>query len=277
MGWPRCKPGFEFVIRIFSFFYLFGLINHPNGFLTQHLNMAGGSAFNSKYAPAGVKKKTYKKKQPARFVAGRDRQVGLYGRFPPTGGELKYQDDSFNLTLVPATGSVLDSILAIAEGTAPYERVGRKITLRSFHIRYDALLPPSSVATAGTPNQADSLRVIVFLDKQCNGAVAAVTDLLAVTNIRSYRNITNTNRFRVLYDEVTDLNPQNMTFRSTDTLSSAVNVSKIVNLKMNIPVEYSSITGVTSGIRSNNIGILVITRNDKATFKAQYRVRYSDF
>ncbi len=180
---------------------------------------------------------------------------------------------------VVATGGTIaeDSILTIPEGNGQSERNGRKITVKSLHMRYDLLLP--STATVGSTS--DAVRVIVYLDKQTNGAAAVVADLLNVADWQSFRNLGNTGRFQILMDKQAVMNATAGSGRgTTDTLSYSENEKAFFWNKsgLNIPIIYddSATTGAIGSMCCNNIGILTISKAGLAAFGSRIRVRYTD-
>lgn len=213
----------------------------------------------------------FKRRRTASYrpAKGYVRKVGYYGRYPPLGStELKFHDTTPAIT-VPNTGSIVsNSLIAIAAGTGESQRIGRKITVRSINLRFTGVLTSSAV-----PAQTDDgLRVVLYHDKQANGAAATVTDILETAAYLSFNNLSNKNRFRILMDKTVDIS-------ATAAFSAASlqhGKTKSWYMKCNIPVEYSSVTGALSEIRSNNLGILVISDNGQVDFNSQVRIRYSD-
>ncbi len=220
-------------------------------------------------------------KPPTRmFRAGRDRTVGYYGRYSHASGfghpgELKFHDLIIGDVLVDTNGTIIDSINKIAQGVTEVQRIGRKCTLRSVHFRTQySLATRVNQAGLGT---GDSIRLIVFVDKQCNGATALVTDILETTDIQSFRNLVNSGRFVFLYDKVHTVNYLTMGIRPDNNFAQD-GVKKWVqwNAKCEIPVEFSDTTGAITEIRSNNIGHLLISESGTARYDTHIRVRFSD-
>ena len=61
---------------------------------------------------------------------------------------------------------------------------------------------------------------------------------------------------------------------ANDTLG--VNINDSFYKTCNMPIEYDSTTGAITEIRSNNIGVLLLSRNGVCTFGSKFRVRFSD-
>lgn len=201
------------------------------------------------------------------------------GRAADAGGELKFHDVDVTDTTVSAAGSIQNSgtLNIIPQGTTEAQRVGRKCTIRSIGLRYDVSLPVND--NTGTPNSGDVLRVIVYLDKQCNGATAAFADILEAVDYKSFNNLSNKGRFRTLLDRTHAINYAGLGSESAGSVSQAAVVHTYSFFKKcTIPIEYdnSVTTGALTSIRSNNIGILLITRSGVAGFDASFRFRFSD-
>ena len=47
-------------------------------------------------------------------------------------------------------------------------------------------------------------------------------------------------------------------------------------MKLNVAVEFSGVAGNIADTRSNNIGLLIISKSGLVTFNGKVRVRYSD-
>lgn len=199
----------------------------------------------------------------ARYRANRAvASTGYYGRI--SGSEMKFLDTTYSQGSDDA-GQILGSANLIAQGAGESQRVGRKVMLKKISIR-------GYVQSANTANQNDYVRLICYLDKQCNGANAAVTDILETDAINSFNNLANKSRFKILRD---------MKFSSKDySTTGQVFMPFEENIKCNIPLEFDGATGAITEIRSNNIGFLLIGQQDTAAnpFTVTYttRVRYSD-
>ncbi len=214
-----------------------------------------------------------------KFRAGYSRTGGFYGRFSGTGmgQELKFHDITIDDALIATTGTIQNagSINLIPQGVTEITRIGRKCTIRNILWR----LRLTIVNTADAAVTGDTARVILYLDKQCNGATIAVTDLLETADEQSFNNLANSGRFRVLMDRTYDMNCTSGSGRgSTDTLAFGENVvNDTFFKKCNIPLEFSSTTGAITEIRSNNLGVLLISQDGNATnFESNLRLRFSD-
>jgi len=219
-----------------------------------------------------------------RFIKGVDRTGGYYGRFGTPlrgrysgmGGELKFHDVSLDDTAVPATGALTDSINLIAQGVTESTRVGRKCTIKSVYWKYTVHLPIRDAVA--TPDAGDCLRTIIYLDKQANGATAAITDVLETADIHGFRNLANQGRFEIVLDKLHNINYAGLASDGAGVVSQAqvINEYKFYK-KCNIPLEFSSTTGVIGEIKSNNLGVLLIsTKGNTGLATSGFRLRFSD-
>lgn len=169
----------------------------------------------------------------------------------------------------------------IPAGTGLQERIGRKIAVTGIFIKGVADLPSSASAA----DMADNIRFMVVHDKQCNGNSALASDVLA--NVapgaawRSFRNLPNTQRFRVLHDEVMGLQSGGGAYEGTGTNVAAfapVNHPFTVNVTFKKPlvIEYSGVAGGINEIKSNNVFILLASDIAKGRVEFSLRTRFTD-
>lgn len=135
--------------------------------------------------------KTFKKTPRGDYQKGRE-----LTRAPKQ--ELKAFDVA-NTVSVFAAGGTFTVLNACVNGAELYQRVGRKIYMKSLHVR-------GFITNAATDVQ-DMLRVIVFYDSQPNAAgPAALATLIqdsnaaAGTSVSSEINLINRQRFKILRD-----------------------------------------------------------------------------
>ncbi len=204
------------------------------------------------------------------------RSGGYYGRFQPSHGEMKFFDTVVNSAAVSATGAIAsDSLNHIVQDTTETGRIGRKCTLRAINWRYTVTLP--EVDAQATPASSDTLRIIMYLDKQCNGAIATVLGILEIADHQSFRNLSESNRFSLLFDKTVAVNYQGLASDGAGLVSQAlVNYEDAWYKKVSIPLEFSGVTGAIAEIRSNNLGVLLISSGATVTFTSIIRLRFSD-
>ncbi len=208
-----------------------------------------------------------------RYQRGFARIGGYYGRF---GAELKFFDTNTSTQPVSNAGIIHSpTLLVIPQDNTQSGRIGRKVNVKSISGHLKCSMDSST--TTGT-RLSDTLRIIIYLDKQCNGAAATVLQILNTAAVNSFRNLEQSERFRVLWEKEYSLNyGGGQGNGSTISWSEVVRKYK-VNIKCHIPVVYDNAlsTGALTTIRSNNIGVLAISTNGVADLVATWRIRYSD-
>ncbi len=185
--------------------------------------------------------------------------------------ELKFHDLDIDDAVVAAGGNIAeDSCLTIAQGTTESERIGRKLTVHGINWRFKIAIP----ATTTPGDSADVIRVMLYLDKQTNGATAAVLDIVETADYQSFNNLSNKSRFRILMDRTYSINAQS----GRDTTIGESIITDTLFKKVNIGVEYDNVasTGVITTMRSNNIGVLLLGFSGLAGFSSKMRIRFSD-
>ncbi len=208
------------------------------------------------------------------FVKGRDRTGGYYGRFRGEAGEHKFKDKDVD-DVVVAAGLVISELTVIPQGDSESERIGRRITIKSVHAK--GTIRIFSATSAAATN--DTVHCMLVLDTQTNGAVFAATDLYETDAFKSFRNLANSSRFRVLYTHTFVMKvPGAAPSGAAYIYGSDVKYINI-NKKCNIKIEYdnSLATGVVSTVRSNNLYWVTMGAEGNAEIKANFRVRYSDY
>lgn len=210
-----------------------------------------------------------------RWTPGYDRTGGYYGRFAGSKGELKFFDREINESPTQQAGTVTNSINLVAQGTTEVTRNGRKMTIKSINWRYTLFLPEQDAQ--GTPTSSDTVRIVMYVDKQANGATAAVTDILETAGVHSFRNLANTNRFVVLCDKQHTLNYRGMASDGAGLVSQGMVINHYTYYKkVDIPIEFNATAGAMTEVMSNNIGVLILSYSGVASIDSKVRIRFSD-
>ncbi len=213
----------------------------------------------------------FRKKGFRAFRRGFDRKVGYYGRFA-SGKELKFHDVDTNDAVVATGGFVDAALITIAEGTTETSRIGRKITIKSINWRFNMELP----AATSSSGSYDSIRVLLVLDKQCNGAAANILQVWETADYQSFNNLANKDRFRTLMDRTYDVYGSGLGGDGTTIDTGIGGESDSFFKKCNIPINYDSNTGAITEIRSNNLVLILISSNGLIGFDGKMRIRYGD-
>lgn len=204
---------------------------------------------------------------------GKLRRVGAYGRYNRgLGGELKWKDFAVTVDPLATVGSITDSLVVISQGTGGSQRLGRKAVIKSIALKGVFKLDDK----AATDATSHVFRIIIYVDKQTNGATAAVLDLLTTAAFNSFRSLDNTGRFRVLMDKTFVMNKE-ATLKQDDA-PYTFSKEKICNWfkRMNLPIVYDSTDGTIDEQCCNNIGMLIICNSAVSTprFDGNFRIRF---
>ncbi len=205
------------------------------------------------------------------YRPGYDRTGGYYGRVGH--GELKFHDVDLDDAAISTGGDIVASVALIPQGTTEVQRNGRRCTIKAINWRYDLNLATQDAVA--TPPVTDTVRVIMYLDRQCNGAAPAVTQILESADFQSFNNLAEKNRFRTLMDRTVNMNFDNLASDGAGVVSAtSKQVSFQFYKKVNIPMEFDSTTGAITEIRSNNIGVLMISKNNVTVMAGKIRLRF---
>ncbi len=208
--------------------------------------------------------------------------------------EKKFFDLSITQTTINSVATLLgtngvhgtaQTIVGIPQGTTESSRIGRKCTITNIYARlqFEFLAdnqPDMSAATAAH----ETIRVMMFWDKQANGAAGGSTDILETNHWASFRNLANSKRFTILFDRTYHWNTTVIAAgNGTANDSSRVTKDYLVKIskKVFIPIEYLLTTGaLTSNIATNNIGMIVWGKHGgtiAATTSGRIRIRFIDY
>lgn len=115
--------------------------------------------------------------------------------------ELKFFDATSGLTNVPNTGILSVPLNDPAQGTGGQQRLGQTVAVKSCTYRLDI----RQAAAGALPS---TVRAMLIWDKQPNGALPAVADVLQTVDFTSFLNMANRERFVVLRNDYVSLSPQ---------------------------------------------------------------------
>lgn len=195
---------------------------------------------------------------------GPQRKMGI----PPP--ELKFFDGNLTVNNIGTGGTVFTpAVCTPIRGTAGTQRVGIKCNLMKLFIQGRIIKLPSSADLAD-----DIVRIIVFLDRQCNGVAATITELLDTADIFSYRNLSNAKRFKFYHDKLYDMNSMGGYLATLGACITQTQSFKIA-VSVNEELDFTGTTGSIADLNSNNVGIAVISANNvESTIQYNYRCRF---
>lgn len=202
-----------------------------------------------------------------------------------TGGflglENKFYDTSIAYTSFSAAETwqlfnpgTVNCISAPAQGDGESNRDGRKFVITSMHIKGAWRLPTTVNQTqSGT---YPSVRIIVYLDKQANGAVPTISQIVQDTgDINSFRNLQYTKRFDVLKDR-TYFFTRPQVYDGTNIEWGQVVRQFKFNKKFKTPLEVNmnNTSAGVSGVVDHAIGIVAVSTADDVAVKYSARIRF---
>lgn len=197
--------------------------NQKNSRTTKHKN--------------AFKPKTTKKKSQPSLLFSSSSKIGDVER--------KNTDTANTGIVAPAGGTFRNPAIllnGLSTGTTATTRIGRRITMKSIQMRYTV-----EQSAGSGPSQ---LRHLCVYDKQTNGATPVTTDILQADRFDSPMNLTNANRFVILFDEISD-----------SRSSTNLNISGQVYKKMSLDTVYSTSTGTVSDIQTGAVWYLIASND----------------
>ena len=230
-------------------------------------------------------------------------------RKPPPNAEKKYHDHGQAYTTLTNVSTAQtpayfqeESMITIPRGDQPNQRNGRKIMITGIDLRIGCQIDRNSITgllNIGNLVAGDSSwRIVMYIDTQCNQAVAPITEVFEMTTsnehpIDSFNNLNTDGRFKILWDKQFTLKAGQNAHVVDDGADSSQTVVMFdgaqvefhKHFKLNLPVVYrDSDEGDLNDIKTNNIGFFVMCTSPggantatqrKTAFK--YRVRFLDY
>ena len=208
----------------------------------------------------------------------------LYRRGP----EVKTVDLNVNGQVIDSTGSIA-LLNGVAEGTSFYNRIGRRISLKSVQI--SGTLNDN---TAGTPtNDSLYVRMLVLYDRQNNGGTPALPDILQdvtaagtiVTDAYSGINMSNSDRFKVLMDNRVFI-PNDNTTNAGQNLEQGIagylpgtgetNIKRYIKLN-GLETNYGTANANAAGCQTGALWLVFVSAgSNMLQANLRIRVRYND-
>lgn len=205
-----------------------------------------------------------------------------YGGF--VGAELKYADQQVLGRLVSNSVATADQdpatvlcLNGVAQGTSQSERLGLRAVFKSLDIR-------GQIQWGTTLTQGDYCRIVVFIDKQTNGAQYTETDVLLDVGGAGYdpcahKNLENQARFQILHDKTYwPTSAPNQHYNGA-TVSNGIYVQpfrvfKRLGGKKGLITRFLSTGGNIGDIADNSIHIMAISTTTSTNIGYLSRVRF---
>lgn len=176
--------------------------------------------------------------------------------------------------------AVLDNLFSPGIGTAFYQRVGRKVCLKSLRI-HGYVEYPSVVNTGSASLDAPILiRIILYQDKQTNGVQSQGEDVIGSGSgnvaVAMFQNPQNFGRYRVLKDKKISLNITATNYVGTDTQMTGNLRSFNWNIRFRKPLIInfnSQNTGNVADIVDNSFHIIAGVNRQDTDAKLYYKAR----
>lgn len=208
---------------------------------------------------------------------------GVYrkaGNYNPPGStfglELKNHDvtDPTTLNQIDNAGGLSGSLTLVNPGTSNTERIGlrcigRKITVRMKIKEYD-----NGIATGATGN---FLRLMLVQDRQTNGTMAGISDVLDTTSTNpsasasaamAFNQLANKSRFRVLKDSHVYCRKHYCATSTTVGIAQDQFLQWDVSFPKGLTLRYSNGSGATaqSNVCCNQLFVLVASSGSSTTW-----------
>jgi len=163
--------------------------------------------------------------------------------------------------LAPNSWSEIDFLNPVDQGTGGTgQRIGRKFQMKSILFRYN-----TSSSTNGNP-----VRILIVYDKQTDGILPTANQIVtSATNINAPMNMSNTDRFVIIADEMVN---QNSVFNGAQTIGT-------IYRKLNLPAHYNGGTAAIADMASGSIYVMSHCLSGGTGTGVGYvsRIRYTDF
>ncbi len=146
------------------------------------------------------------------------------------------------ISVSPDTGGVIVGISQLAQGDTNLTREGNKVIAKRINLRLRFL---KTVATT------DTMRVIIFADKEQHGTIPTLANVLQSVDTTSHLNINNKVRFRIFKDMIVN-------FSSDDAGGPDLVYRQIkVNLR-NMPIFFIGTAADDASAGKNNLYLLAV-------------------
>lgn len=209
-----------------------------------------------------------------------------------TGGyrslELKYKDhnladhiltENMSNAATNADPSSTVCLNCVDQGTGQSQRLGLRMRVKSIHVK---CIVRFQIAASLTPQ--DTIRLLLVLDKQTNGATLSATDVLnnisgTTHDICAHTNLENSSRFQILADKI--VKDDNTNHYYDGTTVARVKKAKVVHLyksfgKRLLTTKFLSTGATTADIADNSIHLIAIASQTGGGTALSYesRLRY---
>lgn len=181
------------------------------------------------------------------------------------------------------TASTRVPIFIPVQGSDMFQRIGRRVTIRSIQVRGSMYLEQSSTLAVGQTVQQDG-KVMLIYDSQPNGTLASAADIWSVAGTPfSFMNLNNRDRFKVLRSECYTFDPIIISSVATQAVACLNNTSFDFDwyIKCNLEVTFNGTNaGTVADIATGCLILAFIGSGGAAPTDVNAlwvsRVRYTD-
>lgn len=222
------------------------------------------SFVNTPYTPPRKRSTSITLTRPTSYRTNYQYQQFLKRKNQRSGGfvgkELKFFDTVVEDRQIQGQWTLLNNttigcLNSPAQGNGPSERIGRKITGVSIHVKGFILSDPNTTA------RGNVVRIVLFRDKQTNNAAPPATGPFIVPpnsyHVNSYRNLELSSRFNVYYDRTFTLNPVDyFNSGSNTTEDNEPRIPFSINVRVPFNVEFNATDGDVSSITDDSLHMI---------------------
>ena len=221
-----------------------------------------------------------RKRRRTQVSAGRARKrrrvarAPFRGRYAGTDEELKFHDRDIADITVPAT-LFKYNLNIIPQNSTESGRIGRKLVIKTIQVQGNVQL----IAATNAANTSNILKWSIVLDTQTNGAAFSSTVYLKTDDIRSYRSLSNTGRFKVLKTGYITLAAKGAAPSGAAFIFSEDMAWLNCYIKCNVPIEYDTTEtdGTVGTQRVNSLWFVTqMTEAEIIAINLKARMRFSD-
>lgn len=173
-------------------------------------------------------------------------------------------------------GTVTDLALwGITQGNALNQRIGNNIRLKELQMRLTV-----NGDTGSTDTDRTRIRVLIVQDKQCNGALPAVTDVLLQANVLSLYNYNNVvgcggHRFVILKDKTWDFSP-NSYYDGATVLNPGQAYTTSWNFTKLPVIQYDANAGAITDLCGQNVFMISVADDSANGLDYKFQWCYLD-
>lgn len=200
------------------------------------------------------------------------------------GVENKFYDQRYGETAVATTtagaeadpGAGILCLNCVGQGDGESQRDGKKIFMRSIELR--GRVGALNLADDGDPPASYTVRVLLVLDTQTNGAQLNSEDVLldqGGTKYLDFKNPMYSSRFKILWDKYFTIRPFHRNQDGVNTAAfSMLDQPFKVTRKLNIACNYKDTAEAVASIVDNSLHVIALGNNANAFVEWTSRLRF---